>query len=70
MDPATSERIEQLEASVAHLERLYDQLNQVVVEQAKTLARLITQQKQLSDTITQAELDRIRSTNAKPPHYQ
>jgi uncharacterized coiled-coil protein SlyX len=62
-------RLEQAEAAVAHLERNYDALNEVVVEQGKLLARLQKRLEQLGETLQAQELDRIRGTNAKPPHY-
>jgi uncharacterized coiled-coil protein SlyX len=70
MDTTLAERLEKAEAAVAHLERLCEQLNQVVVEQGRTLTRLLAQQKQVSSTITTMELERIHATNPKPPHYQ
>jgi len=69
MNADTIERFEQLESPLAHLERLCEQLNQVVVEQGKVLARLQSQQKQFAEALGEAELDRIRATNSKPPHY-
>jgi uncharacterized coiled-coil protein SlyX len=52
------------------VERQYDELNQVVIEQSRIITRL---QKELSKTSTAVEtmeLDRIRANNTKPPHYQ
>ena len=37
-------RLEQTEASLAHLERNYDELNSVIIDQSRTIIRL---QKQL-----------------------
>jgi uncharacterized coiled-coil protein SlyX len=68
-DTTPEQRLEQIESHLAHLERLYDELNQVVVEQAKTLHRLQAQERRLGATMEALELERIRSTNAKPPHY-
>lgn len=64
-----SERLERIEAELAHMEHLCEQLNQVVVEQGKALARLNTQVQRLARTVESQELDRIKSTNPKPPHY-
>ncbi len=63
------ERLERAEASLAHLEHQYDQLNRVVVEQAKLLERLRKQVERLTETLETQELERIRGTSAKPPHY-
>jgi uncharacterized coiled-coil protein SlyX len=68
-DPDVNERLETLEMSVAHLERTVDQLNQVIIEQGNALRHFQTHQKQLASTLEALELERIRSTNPKPPHY-
>lgn len=70
MNTEFSERLARLESSIAHLEKLYEELNQVVIEQAKTIRKLQANQQRLADTVETTELDRIKSTNAKPPHYQ
>ena len=70
MDKDLAERLERLESSAAHLERQYEELNQVVIEQGRVIRKLQAHQHRLSETIESAELDRIKSTNAKPPHYQ
>lgn len=64
------ERLEILESHVAHLERQYEELNQVVIAQGKLLARLQKEAAKISDTMETIEGDRVRATNAKPPHYQ
>ncbi len=53
---------------MAELERMVDQLNQVVIEQGRRLQRLENQQKEVASTVEGIEMDRIRSTNSKPPH--
>lgn len=68
-DPGANERFDKLEAHIAHLERTVDELNQVVIEQARTLRHLQTNQMRLGSTMESLELDRIRSSNARPPHY-
>jgi uncharacterized coiled-coil protein SlyX len=64
------ERLARLEAHVAHLERLCEQLNEAVTEQGKDLARLKKQQSRIAASVESMELDRIKATNPKPPHYQ
>lgn len=64
------ERLQKLESHLAHVERIVDELNQVVIEQGRALRRLQAQQQRLTASVESAELDRIKSTNAKPPHYQ
>ncbi len=65
-----SDRIQKLESFVTELERQVEQLNGVVVEQARDLERLRKQVARLTESVENAELERIKSTNAKPPHYQ
>jgi uncharacterized coiled-coil protein SlyX len=67
---STEERLQKLESSLAHSERLYDQLNQVVIEQAHAIRMLQIHQQRIASTIEAHELERIRDTNSKPPHYQ
>ena len=64
------ERIEKLEGHVAHLERLIDQLNEVIIQQSQELDRLKKQVGRVSQSLQSAELDRIKSVDTKPPHYQ
>jgi uncharacterized coiled-coil protein SlyX len=63
-------KLEVLESHLAHLERQYEQLNEVVIEQGKKLARASSRLKTLGQTLEVIELERIKSTNPKPPHYQ
>ena len=62
------ERIASLEASLAHVERQNEELNSVVIEQGRILTRLQAQVRRISESVETSELDRIRSTNPKPPH--
>lgn len=70
MNDDSSERLERIESNLAHLERQVEELNQIIIEQGRTIRRLTTQQQRLSESVENAELDRIRATNPKPPHYQ
>jgi uncharacterized coiled-coil protein SlyX len=70
MTDDTAARLAKMEAHIAHLERLCDQLNQVITEQSRDLTRLKAQQARIAETVENAELERIRATNPKPPHYQ
>jgi len=69
MDSSLEERLLRLETNVTHLEHLCEQLNQVVADQSKIITKLQMVQQQLSQTVETQELDRIKATNAKPPHY-
>lgn len=63
-------QLEKIESHLAHLERQYEQLNQVVIEQGRTLARLLKENSKVSDAVQAMELERMRANNPKPPHYQ
>jgi uncharacterized coiled-coil protein SlyX len=70
MKNALEQRLARIEAHLAHVERQHDQLNEVVIEQGKLLKKLQTQVRRIADSMETEELDRIKSTNPKPPHYQ
>jgi uncharacterized coiled-coil protein SlyX len=70
MNNETAERLQKLEAHVAHLEYQLEQLNEVVVEHTKTIERLTREVQRQSEAIETQELERIKSNNQKPPHYQ
>ena len=70
MSDETSQRLEKIEANIAHLEHQVEQLNGVIIEQGKLVERMKKEvQKQSSQLQTQA-LEQIKSNNTKPPHYQ
>ena len=69
MDEKLLQRLEKLESHLTHLEHQYDQLNQVVLEHGKQLAKLQGLQQRISQTVETMEMDRIKATNPKPPHY-
>lgn len=64
------DRLARIETHLAHLEKQYEELNQVVIEQARTLARLQKDHAKVSTAVQTIELERIRANNPKPPHYQ
>ena len=66
---ATSERIANLEAALTHLERQYDQLNEIVIRQDKQLARLMTITDRVDSTLHTMEMEGVRSNNPRPLHY-
>ncbi|HTH47843.1 MAG TPA: SlyX family protein [Candidatus Limnocylindria bacterium] len=74
MNPAEHERelvarLETLEASHAHLERQYDELNGAVIEQGRLISRLQKRLEQLDTTLQSQELERLGNATQKPPHY-
>ena len=70
MDDVTPERLQKLEANVAHLEHQVEQLNGVIIEQGKLLERLKKEVQRQSTAMQTMELERIKTNNPKPPHYQ
>lgn len=64
------DRLQKLESHLAFLERQYDELNKVVIAQSKTLARMQAELTRASDALRESEIERIRASNPKPPHYQ
>ena len=70
MEQEATDKLERLEAHITHLDRQFDELNQVVVEHTKLLKKLQLQQSKLADSVQTSESERIRATNPKPPHYQ
>ena len=70
MNNDLSQRLEKIEAHVAHLEHQVEQLNGVIIEQGKLVQQIRKQLQRQSTTLESMEMDRIKATNAKPPHYQ
>jgi uncharacterized coiled-coil protein SlyX len=69
MTDEISERLQRIEAHVAQLEHQADQLNDVIIQQGKTIDRLKKEVQRQSMLLQGAELERIKSNNLKPPHY-
>lgn len=64
----TQQRLDRLEANVAHLERLVDQLNEALVEQGRHVVRL----QKRADQLAEAWNSRDQSpppAQERPPHY-
>jgi SlyX protein len=70
MNDETSTRLGKIESHVAHLEHQVEQLNGVIIEQGKLLERLKKEVQRQSSAMETMELERIKSNNVKPPHYQ
>ena len=70
MDIATAARLAKIESALAHLERQHEELNGVVVEQARIISKLQKEIARASQAMESAELERIRANTQKPPHYQ
>jgi uncharacterized coiled-coil protein SlyX len=70
MDLELADRLQKIESHLMHLEHAYEQLNQVVLQQGRELDKITSQQQRVSQTLEAMELERIKATNVKPPHYQ
>jgi SlyX protein len=70
MSDEAEQRLERIEAHVAHLEHQVEQLNGVLIEQGRFVEQLKRQAQRQSATLEAIELERIKATNPKPPHYQ
>lgn len=68
-NPTLFERLQRLEAHLAHVERQNDSLNAVVIEQGRELARMKKLVERLRDSFEAQDLDGIRSNNPPPPHH-
>ncbi len=70
MDDELAERLNRMESTIAHLEHLTEQLNETVTEQGRNLAQLKKKYLAQAQSLEAIELERIRLTNSKPPHYE
>ena len=70
MDASLAARLLKVESALAHLEHQHEQLNDVVAEQSRIIARLQKEIAVASQAMESQEMERIRANNQKPPHYQ
>ena len=66
-----TERLEQIEEKLAHLERAVNELSDVVARQQKELERALDRNQRLTEKLAALESDFGTSATAheKPPHY-
>jgi len=69
MNEELSQRLERIEANIAHLEHQVEQLNEVIIEQGKLVETLKKQVQRQAATMETMEMDRIKANNPKPPHH-
>jgi uncharacterized coiled-coil protein SlyX len=69
MNAESLQKLERLEALVAHLERQVEQLNEVVTDQSKLVEFLKKQMQRQSSVLETMELETIKANNARPPHH-
>jgi len=70
MNEEFTPRLERMEAHLTHLEHQVEQMNQVLIGQDKLVEFLKKHVKRQSDVLETMELERIKSNQTKPPHYQ
>lgn len=70
MNDDVAERLTRLESAIAHLEYLTEQLNKAVTDQGRQFDHLKNKLQRQAQSLEIIELERIRSTDSKPPHYQ
>lgn len=66
--PDLEHRLVRLESQLAHVDRLQEELNAIVTDQARQISKLHQQIRRLTESLEAAEADRILSTNPRPPH--
>ena len=64
------ERLVNIEFGLTHLEQLVESLNQTIIGQDKIIQQLQTKLNQLTSNLEAKEMDSIKGTVTKPPHYQ
>ncbi len=64
-----SGRIDRIEASLAHLDRLVEQLNDALVEQGRHLVRLQKRVDQLAESVESRDAASNPMPIERPPHY-
>ena len=69
MSDEVTERRQRIEAMIAHLEHQVEQLNSVIIEQGRELEQLKRLVHRQAQTLESMELERVKATNPKPPHY-
>lgn len=72
MTDSADDRIIALETQLAHLQRLYEQLNEVVTEQAMEADRTARRMSQLVNQVKEMKQKHdpaIDPLDEKPPHY-
>ncbi|MFO1514960.1 MAG: SlyX family protein [Verrucomicrobiota bacterium] len=69
MSDEVTQRLDRVEANLAHLEHQVEQLNGVIIEQGRELEQLKKLVQRQASTLETIELERVKATNPKPPHY-
>jgi len=64
------ERLVNIESDLTHLEQLVESLNQTIIGQDKIIQQLQIQMNRLTSDLKAKEMESIKGTVTKPPHYQ
>ena len=64
------EQLINIESNMAYIEQTVESLNETIIEQDKTIQSLQTQVNRLTAAAESSEIDKIKGTIKKPPHYQ
>jgi len=64
------ERLVNIESDLTHLDQLVESLNQTIIGQDKIIQQLQIQMNRLTSDLEAKEMDSIKGTVTKPPHYQ
>lgn len=68
----STDRVTEVEIQLTHLQRTYEQLNEVVIEQAKDILSLRKQVSKLKEALEESKAQPSAPPEArdeKPPHY-
>ncbi|WP_417685539.1 SlyX family protein [Roseibium sp.] len=70
MSSDNDDRIEKLEIDLAHANHVIDELNEVVIEQGKQIARLTRKLTEMTDQVEELIENALPGHQVeKPPHY-
>ncbi|QDT11414.1 SlyX family protein [Planctomycetes bacterium K23_9] len=72
MSDNTDKRVTELEMQLAHLQRMFDQLNDVVTDQSMRLDKIALEQKKLREKVQNSQTGSdgpVDPLDEKPPHY-
>jgi len=68
MNNEIEKRLVTLEISMAHIEKQFDELNQVIISQGRLINKLQSSQQELLDHNHRKMLEEMKGQIKKPPH--
>ena len=64
------DELDRLEISISYLEKQHEELNEVVIEQGKTITHLMIQMEEIKKKVKDLmDVTADERANRKPPHY-